>query len=39
MRDLLTRLGTTASPAVCPHGSPIVLHVASAFLTRQFDWS
>ena len=37
MRDLLARLGTTESPAVCPR-LPIVLHVASAFLTRQFDW-
>ncbi len=38
MRDLLLRLGTTDSPAVCPHGSPIVLHVGSGFLTRQFGW-
>jgi DNA mismatch repair protein MutL len=38
MRDLLTRLGTTESPAVCPHGSPIVLCCTSAFLFKQFDW-
>ncbi len=38
MHDLLRRLGTTASPTVCPHGSPIVLHVGSTFLTRQFGW-
>ncbi len=38
MHDLLRRLGTTASPTVCPHGSPIVLHVGSGFLIRQFGW-
>ena len=38
MHDLLRRLGTTASPTVCPHGSPIVLHVGSTFLIRQFGW-
>ncbi len=38
MHDLLRRLGTTACPTVCPHGSPIVLHVGSTFLTRQFGW-
>lgn len=38
MHDLLRRLGTTDSPTVCPHGSPIILHVGSGFLTRQFGW-
>ncbi|MGI8856620.1 MAG: DNA mismatch repair endonuclease MutL [Thermomicrobiales bacterium] len=38
MHDLLLRLGATESPTVCPHGSPIVLHVGSGFLTRQFGW-
>jgi DNA mismatch repair protein MutL len=38
MHDLLRRLGATTSPTVCPHGSPIVLHVGSGFLTRQFGW-
>jgi DNA mismatch repair protein MutL len=38
MHDLLRRLGATESPTVCPHGSPIVLHVGSGFLTRQFGW-
>ena len=37
-RDLITRLGTVASPAVCPHGSPILLHVPEPFLARQFHW-
>lgn len=38
MHDLLRRLGATKSPTVCPHGSPIVLHVGSTFLIRQFGW-
>ncbi len=38
MHDLLLRLGATDSPTVCPHGSPIVLHVGSGFLIRQFGW-
>ncbi|HEY7908192.1 MAG TPA: DNA mismatch repair endonuclease MutL [Thermomicrobiales bacterium] len=38
MHDLLRRLGATDSPTVCPHGSPIVLHVGSGFLVRQFGW-
>ena len=38
MHDLLARLGVTQSPAVCPHGSPIVLNCTSAFLAKQFDW-
>jgi DNA mismatch repair protein MutL len=38
MHDLLRRLGATDSPTVCPHGSPIVLHVGSGFLIRQFGW-
>jgi DNA mismatch repair protein MutL len=38
MHDLLRRLGATESPTVCPHGSPIVLHVGSGFLIRQFGW-
>jgi DNA mismatch repair protein MutL len=38
MHDLLSRLGATDSPTICPHGSPIVLHVGSGFLVRQFGW-
>jgi DNA mismatch repair protein MutL len=38
-RDLVARLGTVSSPAACPHGSPILLHLSDRFLTRQFDWS
>lgn len=38
MRDLLRRLGETDSPAVCPHGSPIVLTIKDGFLMKQFGW-
>jgi DNA mismatch repair protein MutL len=38
MHDLLSRLGATESPTVCPHGSPIVLNCTSSFLAKQFDW-
>ena len=38
MVDLVRRLGETPTPAVCPHGSPIVLHVGSGFLIKQFGW-
>jgi DNA mismatch repair protein MutL len=37
-RDLVTRLGATRAPAVCPHGSPIMLHLPDSFLARQFNW-
>jgi DNA mismatch repair protein MutL len=36
--ELLTLLAGTDSPAVCPHGSPIILHFGERFLERQFDW-
>lgn len=39
MRQLLLDLAATDSPAVCPHGSPLVLEVTGRFLERQFDWS
>jgi DNA mismatch repair protein MutL len=38
LRHLLAELATTGSPAVCPHGSPLILEVTGAFLERQFDW-
>jgi len=38
MVDLVRRLGETPTPAVCPHGSPIVLHVGNGFLVKQFGW-
>ncbi len=37
-RELLDLLAGTESPAVCPHGSPIILHFNERFLERQFDW-
>ncbi|MFL5759172.1 MAG: DNA mismatch repair endonuclease MutL [Thermomicrobiales bacterium] len=38
MRALIEGLGQTASPAVCPHGSPLLMHVSADLLERQFDW-
>jgi len=37
-RALLAALDRTAAPAVCPHGSPLILHLSAPFLTRQFRW-
>jgi DNA mismatch repair protein MutL len=37
-RELLTRLGGVESPAVCPHGSPVVLHLSGGLLKRLFRW-
>ncbi len=37
-RDLVTRLGAARSPAMCPHGSPVLLYLPEGFLQRQFDW-
>lgn len=38
MRALVLGLGHSASPAVCPHGSPLLMHVGSNLLERQFGW-
>lgn len=35
---LLKGLANVAAPAVCPHGSPILLHYSRAFLVNKFDW-
>ena len=35
---LLEQLSRAATPAVCPHGAPIVLHFGRRFLERQFAW-
>jgi DNA mismatch repair protein MutL len=35
---LLEQLSRATSPAVCPHGAPIVLHFGRKFLERQFVW-
>ncbi|MHB8573732.1 MAG: DNA mismatch repair endonuclease MutL [Dehalococcoidia bacterium] len=38
-RDLLLRLGAVSAPALCPHGSPVMIYLPEPFLSRQFDWS
>ncbi len=35
---LLKTLANVTAPAVCPHGSPILLHYSRAFLIDKFDW-
>src|SRR5947199_6095623 len=35
---LLTALSAVSAPAVCPHGSPILLHYSRTFLIDKFDW-
>ena len=37
-RALLTALSAVSAPAVCPHGSPILLHYSRRFLIDKFDW-
>ena len=39
MRALVEGLGQTAAPAVCPHGSPLLMHVTAEALERQFGWT
>jgi DNA mismatch repair protein MutL len=38
MRGLVETLGHMSSPAVCPHGSPLLMHVSGALLEKQFGW-
>ena len=38
MRALVEGLGNTAAPAVCPHGSPLLMHMDAKALERQFGW-
>lgn len=38
MRALVEQLGHTDAPAVCPHGSPLLVHVSGTLLERQFGW-
>jgi DNA mismatch repair protein MutL len=38
MRALVQAWGATKTPAICPHGSPIVLRVEDETLAHQFDW-
>ncbi len=37
-RSLLNALAQASAPAVCPHGSPIILHYSRSFLIDRFDW-
>ena len=37
-QSLLTALASVSAPAVCPHGSPILLHYSRTFLIDKFDW-
>ncbi|MER3406073.1 MAG: DNA mismatch repair protein MutL, partial [Chloroflexota bacterium] len=38
MHELVRALTRTSLPAVCPHGSPLMLHLSAPFLGRQFRW-
>ena len=38
MVALVEALGKTPSPAVCPHGSPLLMHISGSLIERQFDW-
>ncbi len=37
-KTLLKALAHVRVPAVCPHGSPILLHYSRMFLIDKFDW-
>jgi DNA mismatch repair protein MutL len=37
-RALLSDLRATTAPAVCPHGSPLIVRHSRAALTRLFEW-
>ena len=37
-QSLITALSNVSAPAVCPHGSPILLHYSRTFLIDKFDW-
>jgi len=38
MRSLVEALGRSSAPAVCPHGSPLLLNVSESLLEREFRW-
>lgn len=38
LRALVRDLASTSAPAVCPHGSPLILWLGSKFLDKQFGW-
>ena len=37
-RTLIKALANVTAPAVCPHGSPVLLHYSRSFLIEKFDW-
>jgi DNA mismatch repair protein MutL len=37
-QTLLHNLSNVNAPAVCPHGSPIILHYSRSFLIEKFAW-
>ena len=37
-QSLLDGLREVAAPAVCPHGSPLVVRLTKGYLTRAFEW-
>ena len=37
-KSLISALAAVSAPAVCPHGSPILLHYSRTFLIDTFDW-
>jgi DNA mismatch repair protein MutL len=38
MRALAEGLARTGAPAVCPHGSPLLMRIGPEMLARQFGW-
>lgn len=37
-QSLLDGLQHAAAPAVCPHGSPLLIRLTKSYLTRAFEW-
>lgn len=37
-QSLLDGLREVAAPAVCPHGSPLIVRLTRGYLTRAFEW-
>jgi DNA mismatch repair protein MutL len=37
-RALLADLRAVTAPAICPHGSPLIIRHSRAALTRLFEW-
>ncbi|HLJ81018.1 MAG TPA: DNA mismatch repair endonuclease MutL, partial [Ktedonobacterales bacterium] len=37
-QSLLDELREVAAPALCPHGSPLIVRLTRSYLTRAFEW-